>query len=272
MAGPEPEATPRTYPEPELEPEREPAPAPGPEVEPAPPVAAPSFLAGRSATSRAARPPTDLDDELEAGVAVDDDWADAEVEPEERPMRRFGPAAGHTRYDDTHAAAARPASRRRPPADPDAPTWEKPRRFEAYPTLRTRTGLSRVSPLLLAGALIVVVAVALFFLPSFLLGLGGSETGATATPSASGATASATPTASPSPSPAPTPFVYVVKQGDTLSSIADEFGVSLDDLIAANKATLPDPDKLDIGDELVIPLGGLEPSPSVVPEEPSPSP
>jgi LysM repeat protein len=128
-----------------------------------------------------------------------------------------------------------------------------------------------LSPLLLAGVGIVLVAAALFFLPSLLIGLGG-DGDTEPTPSASGATASATPVVSPSPSPAPTPFVYVVKEGDTLSSIAVEFEVPLDDLIAANRATLPDPDKLGIGDELIIPIGGYEPSPSAVPEEPSPSP
>jgi len=68
--------------------------------------------------------------------------------------------------------------------------------------------------------------------------------------------------------PSPTPIVYIVKTGDTLSKIAKAYGVTLDALIAANKATLPDPDKLQIGDELIIPLGDTEPSL----EAPSPSP
>jgi len=182
-------------------------------------------------------------------------------------MRRFGPAAGRSRYDDTSTSSKPAPTRRRPPADPDAPSWEKPRRSEAYPTLRTRAGLGGVSPLLGAGVVIVLAAAALFFIPPMLLGLGGGS-GASPTPSASGATASAAPDASPTPMPSPTPIVYIVKTGDTLSKIAKAYGVTLDALIAANKATLPDPDKLQIGDELIIPLGDTEPSL----EAPSPSP
>jgi LysM repeat protein len=129
-----------------------------------------------------------------------------------------------------------------------------------------------VSPLLAAGIVIVLAAAALFFLPSFLLGLGGDDA-ATPTPSASGAAASAPPEGSPSPSPAPTPFVYTVKSGDTLSGIATQFDVTLDDLIAANPE-LKDPDMLGVGDKLIIPIGGFQPSPSPSPSpvEASPSP
>lgn len=241
-------------------------------------VAAPSFLATRATEpprptpttpppSRSTHPAVDLDDELEADLGDDEAWVEAEPAVEEPPMRRFGAAGGHTRYDDTSVKA--PPPRRRPPADPGAPAWEKPRRYEAYPSLRTRAGLSGVPPLLAAGLVVVAVAAALFFIPPFLLGL-GDDSEATPTPSSSIAAASATPAASPTPTPSPTPFVYVVKSGDTLSKIANEFGVSLDDLIAANKATLPDPDKLQVGDELIIPPSGAEPSPS--PEVASPSP
>ncbi len=47
---------------------------------------------------------------------------------------------------------------------------------------------------------------------------------------------------------------YIVQPGDTLSSIADRFNISLSDLLAAN--SLDDPNQLDAGQELVIP--GLE--------------
>jgi LysM repeat protein len=40
---------------------------------------------------------------------------------------------------------------------------------------------------------------------------------------------------------------------DTLSRIAGRFGITLDELIAANAETLPDPNKLQIGDRLIIP-------------------
>jgi len=48
--------------------------------------------------------------------------------------------------------------------------------------------------------------------------------------------------------------VYIVQVGDTLSSIAGRFGLSLDDLVNANQIT--DPNQISEGSELVIP--GLE--------------
>ena len=45
--------------------------------------------------------------------------------------------------------------------------------------------------------------------------------------------------------------VYVVAAGDTLFSIAQRFGVSVNDIVAAND--LLDPDRLSVGDELTIP-------------------
>jgi murein DD-endopeptidase MepM/ murein hydrolase activator NlpD len=50
--------------------------------------------------------------------------------------------------------------------------------------------------------------------------------------------------------------VYIVQPGDTLVSIAFQFGISLDDLIVANQ--IANPNQIKQGDELVIPgLGGV---------------
>ena len=73
---------------------------------------------------------------------------------------------------------------------------------------------------------------------------------ATPTPTA----AVATPTPEPTPVPAPTPQVYVIKEGDTLSKIAQEFGVTLDELLAANTETIKNPDRIVVGDEIIIPV------------------
>ena len=53
------------------------------------------------------------------------------------------------------------------------------------------------------------------------------------------------------PVPTPTPFLYTVQAGDNMSSIALKFGVSLDELLAAN----PDisPNAMAVGTELRIP-------------------
>ncbi len=71
----------------------------------------------------------------------------------------------------------------------------------------------------------------------------------------------AIPTAQPVPGEAlPTgtpvePTVYIVQSGDNLSSIASKFEVSLEDLMRANGLT--DPDYVLVGQELLIPIGGL---------------
>ncbi len=52
-----------------------------------------------------------------------------------------------------------------------------------------------------------------------------------------------------------TPTIYEVQFGDTLGSIALQFDVSVDDIMAANGLT--DPNALTVGQTLVIPVGGL---------------
>lgn len=67
-------------------------------------------------------------------------------------------------------------------------------------------------------------------------------------------TGAATPTprpASPEPTASPTPRTYVVRPGDSLSSIAAAFRVSVQQLSVANH--LSDPNQLSIGQVLVIP-------------------
>jgi len=101
-------------------------------------------------------------------------------------------------------------------------------------------------------AALAIAAVGLFFLPA-LLGIGGGgdgETG-TASPSTSQSVASTSP--EPSVSAAPSAQVYVIKAGDTLSKVAKRFGLTLEELLAANKDTITNPDKIAIGDEIVIP-------------------
>ena len=59
------------------------------------------------------------------------------------------------------------------------------------------------------------------------------------------------PTATPPPTPTPTPRVYKVKLNDTLIGIAKYFGVTLEELQAANPGVQPA--QLAIGTELIIP-------------------
>jgi hypothetical protein len=147
---------------------------------------------------------------------------------------------------------------RRKPQDPNelfGPAWERPRRYEAYPSLRTRVGLpaiNGVGRVGLAALALFVAALALFFVGPMLLGIGSDDTGggavATATP-----IAEETPTPAPTPIPEPTPTIYVVKKGDTMSKIANKFNLTVDEVLAANPQ-IKNPNKISIGDEVTIPV------------------
>jgi hypothetical protein len=143
------------------------------------------------------------------------------------------------------------------------PAWEGMRRQEAYPTIRSRAsmpGLPRIA--VLAGAL-GIAALALFMLPA-LLGIGG---GGKPSGSASPSAPVATPSAEVTPVPAPTAQVYVIKQKDTLSKVANRYGITLDELLAANPE-IKDPNKISIGQQIIIPLPageGASPSASTTP-------
>ena len=229
-------------------------------------------LAG-SAADRLARDvgavDAELDDEPPAGRSVDHPSAPADPElaglvgasgasgvrggrdglP---PVARSGRAPSVSSTRDRDRERERERERERDRRGPDGPAWEGERRFEAYPQIRPgrsmpgMPGLPRLA--VLAGAL-VVAALALFFLPA-LFGVGGDGE-PTATPSP---TAVATPTPEPTPPPAPTPQVYVIKEGDTLSSVARAFGLTLDALLEANKDTIEDADRIVVGDEIIIPV------------------
>lgn len=62
------------------------------------------------------------------------------------------------------------------------------------------------------------------------------------------------------PAPTPTPVIHVVQPGETLIDIAQDYGVTLDALQAANGVLTPE--TLQIGQRLIIPLGPGAPSTS----------
>lgn len=92
-------------------------------------------------------------------------------------------------------------------------------------------------------------------------------------PTETPAPAEATPTyglppVTPFPSPPPpTPLVHTVQSGETLGSIAQQYDVSVEDLLRANGLT--DPNVLDVGQSLVIPIGGYNPTPTPLPTVPT---
>ena len=67
------------------------------------------------------------------------------------------------------------------------------------------------------------------------------------------------PTPLPLPTATPAPYVYVVQEGDTMYSIAAVYGLTLEELVAAND--LADPSLIRPGDELIIP-GMAAPTPA----------
>jgi LysM repeat protein len=72
-------------------------------------------------------------------------------------------------------------------------------------------------------------------------------------PSVLGATSTPPPTAEPAPTAAPPAGgeTYIVQAGDIPETIAAQFGITADELMAANGIT--DPTSLQVGQELVIP-------------------
>jgi nucleoid-associated protein YgaU len=170
------------------------------------------------------------------------------------------PAQGYeTVGDDTnryrYETAGRPPSGGPQRDLREGPSWEQPKRYEAYPTIKARPSMPGLPRLGIMAAALGIAALALFFLPA-LLGWFGDNTGGGGTGGASPTPSSPIESVVPSPTtpPAPTPQVYVVKSGDTMSKIADRFNVSLDDLLEANKDTIKDPDLIAIGDRVIIPV------------------
>jgi LysM repeat protein len=114
-------------------------------------------------------------------------------------------------------------------------------------------------------ALVVLIGVILFATPSILKGVGSllSGVGQEASPSAS-----ATPevSAAPTPTPTPAPVIHVVRSGDTLFAISQEYKVSVEVILGANPQ-VGNPNNLKIGEQLLIPnvLPNVEISPAPSP-------
>ena len=72
-----------------------------------------------------------------------------------------------------------------------------------------------------------------------------------ATPTASGTAATSTPTTTPTPTATASTTSYTVKQGDTLTSIADQFKTTPDAIQKANN--ISDPTSMQVGQVLTIP-------------------
>lgn len=80
------------------------------------------------------------------------------------------------------------------------------------------------------------------------------------------AEAAAVPVAEEAPSDEP--LVHVVQPGETLRAISDNYDVSMDDIVTVNG--LANPDIISVGQQLIIPVGGIpEPTVAAPVEEPT---
>lgn len=66
-------------------------------------------------------------------------------------------------------------------------------------------------------------------------------------------TSTVLPSPTPVPSPTPEVVIYTVQQGDTLLSIAQQYGTTVEAIVAANP-DIENPDVLQIDQEIVVPL------------------
>ena len=126
----------------------------------------------------------------------------------------------------------------------------------------------RMVPLLLGGLAVVLTVVGLLLVVVWLTGDRGAALPAflatdtplpseTSTPPPPTLTPTVTNTPEPSQTSTPAgPLTYIVEPGDTLSSIAEQFGVDILLLISTNNLT--DPSAINAGQELIIPEAGAE--------------
>lgn len=121
----------------------------------------------------------------------------------------------------------------------------------------------RMVPFLLGALAVMLLVVGLFLVVIWFTGGNPPQLPAflqrsTPTPEPTATLQPPTDTPVPSVTPEPTltptpagPISYIVEEGDTLFSIAEQFGVTMDALIAAN--ALEDPSNIGVGTELIIP-------------------
>lgn len=182
-----------------------------------------------------------------------------------RPRRAGREPVDRSRRERPVVGQARPISHYdRGRGDDDAtPAWERPRRFEAYPSIRSRVAMPNVPRVALGGLAILVAAVLLLLLPGLFISKGSPAADESPTPSPS-----ASVVASPTSTPAPTPLTYTVKAGDSLTKIATRFKTTIKAIQAANPS-LKNANVIAIGQVLVIPT---PPPPDVIHSSTAPTP
>jgi LysM repeat protein len=200
-------------------------------------------------------------------MSTEDPWRDR---PRAAYDRRAGEGApGPTPGEPTGAlpADAEPPRAEPVPAEPLERLGGRHRRGSWLPWL---TGAAIVIGLAVAGGLLTAWLVANFrAVPPPAAGDGsprptaGATPGPTATEAPPTAVVTERPRFTPSPAPVvtagPEPFVHVVERGESLTRIAEFYSVDVDDIIALND--IRNPNRIRVGQELLIPGYGIRPSP-----------
>jgi LysM repeat protein len=216
----------------------------------------PAFLAGRSRLAPGAATAATASRSAEAGANL---WSyEGETKRSSSPPAPVAPSSLGT----PAVAMAR--------RGPSHPGWENPPRLESFPRLRSRDDRRANQPLLLVAVAISIFFVALIALPIILSQKGPTAVGSPGSlPPASGASQtnsspnpSASQPATPVPSGACPGQIHPVKSGDSLALIAQNNGLQLWEIIAANPSVAPRPDHLEIGWRICVPPAGFEPTPA----------
>ena len=228
-AAPPPQAPPRQI-------ERIPSSPERPPVEPAP---LPAFLASRERRSATSEPPASYPS------------SDADDAPQ-----RFRP---------------RPTDERSARREAVVPSWDREERFNPPTAGRARIGrgegldiVGRMTTILAVLALLSLALLLLVFAPGFLGGSPNSSApvgGASATPGQTAAPATST------PAPVASPQTYTIRAGDNLFRIASQFGLTIEQLQAANPQ-ITNPNLIQAGQVIVIPpadFGLPTPGPAATP-------
>lgn len=140
------------------------------------------------------------------------------------------------------------------------PSWERDRRPGAHPIVRGGRPrgsdesdlMSRLTTILAVLALLSLSLLLVVFVPGFLGG-GSARPSVPAGAVSPSAAVIVTPTPGPpTPTPAPSMRTYTIKSGDSLFTIALSFGLTVDQILAANPE-ITDPNLILVGQVINIP-------------------
>ena len=228
-------------------------------------AAAAAGLAGSRWLNEARSKPADDPDLADLDRSLE---ADRAARHAREPAARHEPDMSAEDIDDDDAirpvasAVASPGRRanqvsRRPTStdrESGRPAWERSRRNEAYPTLKTRIGMPPIPRSALALGALVIAAIVMISLPFLLNPVALRALSRRLSRSRHSAVAFVLWRAVGSGPAAPSPQVYTVVSGDTITKIAKRFSMTTAQLLAANPQ-IKNANSIKSGDKITIPRG-----------------